>query len=117
LSAEARRDAVGSGVEGALLRFRVLAYIVGVGLITLVFVGMPLEYIGDSPAVARTVGPIHGLMYMIYLALTMDLAHRCRFTAKRTILVMLAGTIPFLSFVAERKISTYVRRLLGSQSG
>jgi integral membrane protein len=102
-----RSDA--AAVNAALLRFRVIAYVVGVGLITLVFVGVPLRYIGDTPVVSQTVGPLHGLLYMVYLALTLDLATRCRFTAKRTILVMLAGTIPFLSFVAERKISAFVR--------
>lgn len=103
-----------AGVTAALLRFRVVAYVVGVGLIILVFVGMPLRYIGDTPVVSQTVSPIHGLMYMVYLALTVDLAMRCRFTAKRTILVMLAGTIPFLSFVAERKVSAQIR---GSSGG
>ncbi len=101
-----------AAVTAALLRFRVIAYAVGVGLIILVFVGVPLRYLGDTPVVARTVGPIHGLLYMVYLVLTLDLATRCRFTAKRTVLVMLAGTIPFLSFVAERKISAQVQRSL-----
>jgi integral membrane protein len=78
-------------------------------LIILVFVGVPLRYIGGMPVVSQTVSPIHGLLYMVYLVLTVDLAMRCRFSAKRTILVMLAGTIPFLSFVAERKINALVR--------
>jgi integral membrane protein len=106
-----RSDA--AAVAAALLRFRIIAYVVGVGLIILVFVAVPLRYVGDTPVVSQTVSPIHGLMFMVYLALTADLSMRCRFTARRTILVMLAGTIPFLSFVAERKISAQVRRSFG----
>jgi integral membrane protein len=102
-----RTDATAIGA--ALLRFRVVAYVVGVGLITLVFVAMPLRYFGGMPAASKTISPIHGLMYMVYLALTFDLATRCGFTAKRTVLIMLAGTVPFLSFVAERKVSALVR--------
>ena len=96
-------------VDRALRRYRVFAYVVGVGLIALVFVGMPLRYLADIPEVSQTISPVHGLMYIIYLVLTVDLALKARFSAKRTVAIMLAGTIPFLSFVAERKVSRLVR--------
>jgi integral membrane protein len=83
---------------------------VGVGLITVVFVGVPLRYLAGIPEVSQTISPIHGLLYMVYLALTADLALKCRFSAKRTVAIMLAGTIPFLSFVAERRVSRLVRQ-------
>ncbi len=111
----ARAENAGSGrsseraIRGALLRFQVVAYVVGVGLITLVLVGVPLKYLADIPVVAETVGPLHGFLFMVYIALTFDLALRCRFSPIRTVLVMLAGTIPFLSFVAERKVTRQVR--------
>ncbi|WP_163553160.1 DUF3817 domain-containing protein [Candidatus Frankia alpina] len=97
-------------VRAALLRYRVIAYVVGVGLILLVCVGMPLKYAGDNDAGVATVGPIHGVLYVVYLACAFDLASRCRLSLPRTILIMLAGTIPFLSFVAERWVSALVRR-------
>ncbi|WP_239333397.1 DUF3817 domain-containing protein [Frankia sp. CiP3] len=97
-------------IRGALLRFRVLAYVVGVGLITLVLIGVPLKYLAGTPVVAETVGPLHGFLFMIYLALTVDLASRCRFRPVHTLAIMIAGTVPFLSFVAERKVT---RQVLG----
>ncbi|WP_322754605.1 DUF3817 domain-containing protein [Frankia sp. Cas3] len=99
-------------IHAALLRFRVVAYVVGVGLITLVLIGVPLKYLADTPAVAETVGPLHGFLFMIYLALTVDLASRCRFRPVHTLAIMIAGTVPFLSFVAERKVS---RQVLGAR--
>ncbi|WP_322762522.1 DUF3817 domain-containing protein [Frankia sp. Cr2] len=95
-------------IRAALLRFRVIAYVVGIGLITLVLIGMPLKYLADTPAVAETVGPLHGFLFMIYLTLTVDLASRCRFRPAHTLSIMIAGTVPFLSFVAERKVSRHV---------
>ncbi|WP_250284735.1 MULTISPECIES: DUF3817 domain-containing protein [unclassified Frankia] len=95
-------------VRRALLRFRVIAYLVGVGLITLVLVGVPLKYLADAPTLAEAVGPIHGFLFMVYLALTADLSSRCRLRTGPTLLVMLAGTIPFLSFVAERRVTRTV---------
>ncbi len=64
------------GVRSALARYRVMAYVVGIGLIVLVFVGVPLQYGAGVPQVAQIVGPIHGAMYIVYLAIAVDLARR-----------------------------------------
>jgi integral membrane protein len=96
-------------VGGALLRYRAIAYIVGVVLILLVVVGMPLKYVWDEPSVVETIGPAHGFLYMIYLVAVFDLARRTRWGLRRMLLVMLAGTIPFLSFYAERVATRWVR--------
>ena len=42
---------------------------------------------------------------MIYLVLTFDLARRLNWPFLRMLLVMASGTIPFLSFWTERKVS------------
>jgi integral membrane protein len=92
-------------VQGALTRYRIIAWIVGVCLLALVLVGMPLKYLGGNDTVVATVGPLHGFLFMVYLALTFDLARRAGWAFPRMLLVMAAGTIPFLSFWAERKVS------------
>jgi integral membrane protein len=96
-------------VRPALTRYRIIAWTVGVGLITLVLVGVPLKYLADAGAVVAIVGPIHGVLYIVYLLATLDLATRARFSLPRTILLMLAGTIPFVSFVAERSVTHQLR--------
>ncbi|HET6211786.1 MAG TPA: DUF3817 domain-containing protein [Micromonosporaceae bacterium] len=90
-------------MQGALRRYRVIAYVVGVLLLVLVFVAMPLKYLGDRPGLVEVVGPMHGFGYMVYLVLAFDLARRARWDLGRTVLFLLAGTVPFMSFVAERK--------------
>lgn len=92
-------------MQGALTRYRIIAWIVGVVLIALVVVGMPLKYLGDNDAVVAGIGPAHGFLFMIYLVLTFDLSRRAKWPLSRMLLVMLAGTIPFLSFWAERKVT------------
>jgi len=98
-------SAVTPAVRGALIRYRIIAYIVGVMLLVLLFVAMPLKYLGDNPAAMNVVGPLHGFLYVVYLLGTFDLARRVRWSLPRLILVALAGTIPFLSFYAERKVT------------
>ena len=96
-------------MRASLLFYRVLAYVVGVGLIILVLVGVPLKYLADSPGVVAVVGPMHGFLYMVYLVAAVNLAFRARWSPVKTVLVMLAGTIPTMSFVAEHFVTKAVR--------
>ena len=96
-------------MTAALTRFRVMAYIVGVFLLVLVFVAMPLKYVWHEGTMVAIVGPIHGFLYMVYLVAAFDLAVRAKWSFVRTGLVLLAGTIPVMSFVAERKATGWVR--------
>lgn len=93
----------------ALLRFRIIAIVVGIGLIALVLIGMPLKYLADNSTVVAIVGPAHGALYVLYLIAAFELSRRGGWSWKATIAVLLAGTIPFLSFVAERIVTRRVR--------
>jgi integral membrane protein len=104
----ARPAASPARLDAALRRYRVLAYIVGVMLLCLV-AAMGLKYLGDRPRGVEIVGPIHGFVYAVYLAIALDLALRAKWSIRGTLMVLLAGTIPFLSFVAERAVTRHVR--------
>jgi integral membrane protein len=101
--------AVSPKLQGALTRYRVMAYVVGVMLLVLVFVAVPLRYAAGIAEVSRVVSPVHGFLYIVYLLVAFDLALKARWTAKGTVLVLLAGVVPFLSFWAERRVSSRVR--------
>ncbi|MGY1652732.1 DUF3817 domain-containing protein [Geodermatophilus sp. SYSU D01119] len=93
---------VGQGVPAALLRYRVMAWIVGVLLIALILVAVPVKYLADVDEPVAVIGTAHGWLYAIFFVTACDLALRARWTLKGTVLVLLAGTVPVLSFVAER---------------
>lgn len=95
-------------LAGALLRFRVLAYVVGVMLLALV-VAMGFKYLADEPRGVEIIGPIHGFVYAVYLAFALDLAIKARWSIRGTVLVLVSGTIPFLSFVAEQTVTRKIR--------
>ena len=91
-------------MSAAVLRYRVMAYVTGVVLVVLCFVGIPLQLAGH-PAVANDVGVVHGLLYIIYLAAAWLLARRLRLTAGPTVIMLLAGTIPVMTFIVERWVT------------
>ena len=96
--------------NAALTRFRVMAWVTGVMLLILVFVAMPMKYIGDDDSLVRIIGVAHGWLYIVYIITALTLAYQARWRPLRTLLVLLAGTVPFASFVAERKVVAAARR-------
>ena len=95
-------------MNAAHTRYRVAAYVVGVMLLVLVLVAMPIKYFGDNATPVQIIGPVHGWLFAVYLVITFDLARRTTWPLRRTLGVMVAGTIPFLSFYVERKVNQWL---------
>ena len=95
------------GVPGALARYRVMAWIVGVWLALLVFVAIPLQIAGNDVLV-RVIGTSHGYLYIVYLVFALDLARRARFTSLQMLAMVGAGLLPGLAFLIERRVTARV---------
>jgi integral membrane protein len=91
-------------VEAAVLRYRVMAYVTGVVLVVLCFVGIPLQVAG-YPTVANNVGVVHGILYIIYLVFAWILSRKLELATKPTVIMLLAGTIPIMTFIVERWVT------------
>ena len=96
----------------SLAAYRAMAYVVGVLLIVLVFVGVPLQFGAGHPVVVNVVGPIHGFCYIVYLVTAANLARQERFSLKELLAIVAAGLLPFLAFVVERRVT---RRITSRQ--
>ncbi len=96
-------------IETALRNYRVIAWITGIGLLVLVLIAMPLKYFFGQPTLVSIVGVTHGFLYMIYIVCTLLLAERCRWKPVDALVILIAGTIPFASFFAERRVTSRVR--------
>ncbi len=95
-------------MEKALARFKFIAYLAGVILI-LFTIEIILKYSGilEIPWFAQ----LHGIVYMVYVVVAFDMSRRAKLSLRDTFLVLIAGTIPVMSFIAESKIR---RRVLNS---
>lgn len=92
-----------------------MAYATGVLLVVLVLVAMPVKYVpalGQDPHLVEIIGPVHGWLYFFYLVTAFWLAVKARWSLGFTLGVLVAGTVPFASFVAERKVVHRVEPLL-----
>ena len=95
-------------MEKALARFKFVAYLAGVVLI-LFTIEITLKYSGilEIPWFAQ----LHGIVYMVYVVIAFDMSRRAKLSLRDTFLVLIAGTIPVMSFIAESKIR---RRVVNS---
>ena len=100
---------VGRDVPAALTRYRVMAWVVGVLLIALVLVAVPLKYLGGIEGPVTVLGTLHGWLYFLFFLTACDLALRASWTLRGTVLTLVAGTVPILSFVAERNATRKTR--------
>ena len=95
-------------MEKALARFKFISYLAGVVLI-LFTIEITLKYSGilEIPWFAQ----LHGIVYMVYVVIAFDMSRRAKLSLRETFLVLIAGTIPVMSFIAESRIR---RRVLNS---
>jgi len=84
--------------------YRVMAYVTGVVLIVLCVLAVMQIFVHDEAAV-NVVGTIHGALYIVYLLVAFPLTRRLRLSPGPTVAVLLAGTIPVMTFIVERRIS------------
>ncbi len=93
-------------LQAAWKFYRAMALIVGVVLAILTFVALPYVYVlGYGKNTWTSLAWMaHGYLYMVYVAAAFILAGKLKWSLVKTGLVMLAGTVPLMSFVVERKI-------------
>ncbi len=105
----------GDDMAGALTRYRVMAWVTGVfllGLTLWLIVGYTvLDYSdpANKPAVYALAWTAHGWLYFIYLLCAVDLTFRLRWSLWATAGILIAGTIPAASFIAEHFVVKRVR--------
>ena len=94
---EAEEVSSGGGA-GWLRRF---GWVEGASLVVLLFVAMPLKYLGDMDAAVRYVGMIHGILFLVFVGWAGVAARRGRWPVEKLVGAWVASVIPFGPFVAD----------------
>jgi integral membrane protein len=116
-------------LNGSLTRYRVLAYATGVFLLLLTLHVIVQFHQSSSQNIAYSEAPglgkwlpggafwipaTHGWLYLAYVISSLDLWMRTRLPFFRMLLVVLAGTVPGMSFVAERWVTSRVQPMVAA---
>ena len=92
-------------VSTSIGRLRLVSIIEGISLILLVLIGVPLKYYFDNPTWVKSIGPVHGGLFILFVLLALMVASSQKWKFKTTALVILvASFIPFGCFYVDAKI-------------
>ena len=82
-------------------KFRAVALAEATSFLALL-VATYVKYGQDEPIGVQIIGPIHGLLFVVYGVLALDLARRAGWRPLTTALVMLGAVVPFGGYVVDR---------------
>ena len=101
-----------AAVRKALGLYKVLAVVAGIALFVLIL-EMVLKYgMHQNNFLTQNWSYIHGFIYMAYAASIANLGFKAQWPMMRIIANLLTGFVPFLPFIAERRVSADVERQL-----
>jgi integral membrane protein len=101
---------------GALLRYRIMAFTTGVVLIagTIALILKDLVHVHHMEPGTGILWVAHGYLYLLYVITTVNLGLKLRWPWPRMLLVLLAGTVPTMSFVAEHFVTRDTRKRMAA---
>ena len=94
-------------MSGAIKRFRVMALVAGVMSLLLWFVDLPVAYLfnnEDWKSNVEWIPFVHGWVYAVYVLTAIQFATKARWSFKKMLWLILAGTLPIASIAAERRV-------------
>lgn len=92
-------------------RLRLLAILEGISLLLLVFVAVPVKYLFDFPDMVKALGPIHGVLFVLFILNTINVGIAQRWEFKSvTWKVLLACLIPFGTFYIDHRILSKIEK-------
>lgn len=83
--------------------FRILGWLEGASFLTLLLIAMPMKYMAGNPALVKSMGPIHGFLFIGYVLMANFLAAEFNWSTKQRILSFAAAVFPLGTFWFERK--------------
>lgn len=86
-------------------RLRIIGFLEGLSLLALIFIAMPLKYILNDATMVKSLGPIHGALFLLFIVNTLSVGISEGWKFKETTWkVLLACVIPFGTFYIDKKI-------------
>jgi len=93
-----------SSLPPTLHWLRLTGLVEGTSTLALFGVAMPLKYAAGMPLAVTVVGGIHGVLFLVYVAMIVLALVRHRWPLGRGVALFIASIVPFGPFVMDRRI-------------
>jgi integral membrane protein len=84
-----------------LITLRVLAVVEATSFLALL-VATIMKHTGQGDQGVAILGPIHGVLFLSFCAVTVSVSQKHSWSIKTTLLVLLGGVVPFGGYVVDR---------------
>jgi integral membrane protein len=82
----------------ALRHLRYACIVEGTTLLILLGIAVPLKHFAGEPMVVSIMGPVHGLAFLFYIWLAINIASGARWKKREVVCVLGAALVPFSGF-------------------
>ena len=83
--------------------FRAVSILEGLSYILLLFIAVPVKYIGGDESYVKLLGMPHGLLFVAYIVLAYLIKDDLKWNSKTFWTVLVASIIPFGTFYIDKK--------------
>ena len=85
-------------------RLRVVGFLEGMSFLILLGIAMPLKYMFGMPQLVQVVGMAHGVLFILFIALSVQATIVYKWGPMKMVLLWLASLLPFGTFYADYKL-------------
>lgn len=83
--------------------FRIVSILEGLSYLILLFIAMPIKYIGGDESWVKMFGMPHGLLFVAYIVLAFLIKSDLAWNTKTFLIVLVASILPFGTFYVDKK--------------
>jgi integral membrane protein len=83
-------------------RFLLVGLLEGISYLVLLCIAMPLKYMADMPEAVRIAGMVHGVLFILFVLLLIQVMIEHKWSIGKGFLAFLASIVPFGTFFLDR---------------
>ena len=91
-------------LKNELERFKLIGLIEGYSYLILLFIAMPIKYMGGEPMAVKIVGMAHGILFILFILAQYQATSTYKWKFKFNAFAFLASLIPFGTFYLDKKL-------------
>jgi len=86
--------------------FRIISFIEGISYLVLVFIAMPLKYLGENLIVMKIMGMGHGVLFVLFCIFLFSYSKKYNVTKEIRLSYFIHSLSPFGFLLIERSLKT-----------
>ena len=91
-------------LKSSYIRFRIISLLEGLSYLILVFIAMPIKYIGDNPYFVKIFGMGHGVLFILFCIFLLEAFKRCNWSKMVSVKYFIYSLIPFGFILIDKSL-------------